>query len=535
MVSRDSSSEKDTQSRPDAESVQNTTVAAVDIGSNSIRLAIADIMPDGSCKILERAKQPVALGHDTFINSKIARQTISSAIAVLTNYKKLIDEYRANHTIAVATSAVREAANSDIFLARIARAVGFTVRLIEPAEEGRLTVAAVLNSMKEQLAASGGLKAIMEVGGGSTWFTVLDHNGVVASESYDMGSIRVQEFLNTFQERPEYAVQIIRHHVTNMVSIINRTMPLAKINCLIAVGGDVRIAADLDRTNTRSRNMPLKEFDKVVSGFLPLTPVQIAKNCCIPFSDAETLVPALLTYQAMAKATAATEIVVSSISLRDGLLWNFSQRFTGSDDRFLVEGVAQSARAIGEKYHYDGKHAEKVAQFALELFDVLAAEHGFGPRQRTLLHVAALLHDIGDFVSRRAHHKHSYYLILNSEVFGLRRDEMILVAHVARYHRRSVPKPSHLEYAVLESEKRVLISKLAAILRVADALDRNRQQNVKSIKATVEADGFRIQALTSSEIETGTAAMKQKLIMMEETYGLQVRIEQVIIQDERPG
>ena len=150
--------------------------------------------------------------------------------------------------------------------------------------------------------------------------------------------------------------------------------------------------------------------------------------------------------------------------------------------------MIHSATAIAEKYHVDLDHARNVAEVAVRLFDVLQADHGLGTRHRLLLRVAALLHEIGGFVSSRAHHKHSEYLIANSEIFGLNRNEIAMVSQIARYHRRSVPRPSHPAYMALPRESRVVVNKLAALLRVADALIRGHRRRAADIRFERQGD-----------------------------------------------
>ena len=155
-------------------------------------------------------------------------------------------------------------------------------------------------------------------------------------------------------------------------------------------------------------------------------------------------------------------MLVSHVSIRDGLLLELAREVTGQEDKALLNGVVHSAMAVAAKYRADLEHARTVAELCVCLFEQLQTEHGLRPREGLLLRVAALLHEVGGVVSNRAHHKHSYYLIVNAEIFGLTRDEITIVAHVARYHRRGVPKPSHVEYMMLPRKTRVVINKLAA-------------------------------------------------------------------------
>jgi len=219
-------------------------------------------------------------------------------------------------------------------------------------------------------------------------------------------------------------------------------------------------------------------------------------------------------------------MLVCNVSMRDGLLLELAREATGTEDPELAESVVQSARTIGEKYRYDPRHAEHVAGLAVRLFDELQGEHGLSPRHRLLLRVAAILHEVGGFVSNRAHHKHSYYLIANSEVFGLRREEVQVAALVARYHRRAVPKATHVEFLTLPRESRIAVSKLAAILRVADALDRGHAQQVRDFHVERRPGELAIYVRGVPDITVERRAIKQKGDLFEDTFGLRVRIEE---------
>jgi exopolyphosphatase/guanosine-5'-triphosphate,3'-diphosphate pyrophosphatase len=252
----------------------------------------------------------------------------------------------------------------------------------------------------------------------------------------------------------------------------------------------------------------------------------LVKAFSLPFADAETINAALLVYQTLLRATGADEMIVSQISMRDGLLLDLARTVTGQEDQALTKGVLHSATALAEKYRVDLKHARNVADLAVRLYDAMGSEHGLGSRQRLLLRVAGLVHEVGGFVSNRAHHKHSYYVIVNSEVFGLSRDELALVAHVARYHRRSAPKPSHTEYMTLPREKRMTVSKLSALLRVADALDCTHAQQVRKLHCERRGEEFvlHIAGVADLAMERRSVAMKGDLF--EDIYGLKVRLEE---------
>jgi exopolyphosphatase/guanosine-5'-triphosphate,3'-diphosphate pyrophosphatase len=206
----------------------------------------------------------------------------------------------------------------------------------------------------------------------------------------------------------------------------------------------------------------------------------------LPQAEAETLVPTLLAYRELLVETGADQIVVPDASLCAGMLLDMERRDDGQGIEDFRRQVLASANALGEKYRYDAPHGRAVASLATRIFDQMRTEHGLEGRHRLLLEVAALLHDVGIYVNLKGHHKHTEYILSVSEVFGLSRDDMAIVANVARYHRRATPQKSHLPYMALDRETRVEVNKLAAILRLANALDADHLQKIKEVRLLFE-------------------------------------------------
>ena len=269
-----------------------------------------------------------------------------------------------------------------------------------------------------------------------------------------------------------------------------------------------------------------ESFDKLVSRCVRYTAEELSMRHGLPFAEAETLNPALLIYQSLLHRTRAEEMIVSNVSMRDGLLLELARDVTGKEDEALQRSVIQSATSIAEKYHVDLEHGENVAELALRLFDELQPDHGLGSRHRLLLRVAGILHEIGSFVSNRSHHKHSYYLIVNSEIFGLNREELRVVAHISRYHRRSAPKPSHDDYMALPRQTRVVVNKLAAILRVADAFARGHIQQIRDIQFERVGDDLVVYVSGVADLLLEQRAIAAKGDLFEDIYGMRVRLEE---------
>lgn len=515
--------------RPPNNATASGTVAAIDVGANSVRMVIAEVLPDGHTEVLERLQRAVRLGQDTFRRGRLGTQTIRAAVGILRDYRQMLDLYKVERVRAVATSAVREAGNSDNFINRVFMATGLNLEVIATSEESRLTVSAVLRAVGDAMGVRHGETVIAEAGGGSTLLTLLHEGEILTSQSLRLGSIRLQEMLFTSDEAPERSAELLRSHITTVISNLLGSLPLNRVGTFVAVGGDARFAGRVVGKPTESADLSivtLADLDKLVRRCERYSAEELGKRYGLPFTEAETLVPALLVYQHLLHQTQAQEMIVSRVTMRDGLLLELARQVTGEEDKSLAEGVIHSAMSLAEKYHVDMAHAENVVDASMRLFDEMQPEHGLGPRQRLLLRVASMLHEVGAFVSTTAHHKHSYYLIAHSEIFGLNRDEIEIIAHIARYHRRSGPKPSHVEYVSLSRESRVVINKLAAILRVADALCRSRTRQPRDLRFERRGDELVIYLSGVPDMGLERRAMALKGDMFEDIYGMRIRLEE---------
>jgi exopolyphosphatase/guanosine-5'-triphosphate,3'-diphosphate pyrophosphatase len=272
--------------------------------------------------------------------------------------------------------------------------------------------------------------------------------------------------------------------------------------------------------------VPAKKFQSFVEEVADMDVGEIVDTYGLPYADAETLAPALSVHASMLAATDAKRVTIPLVSLRNGLLLEVSAMAAGQRQSDFSKQVIASARALGRKYHYDEPHAQHVAKLGLKLFDQLKDEHTLGRRERLLLEVAAILHDIGVFIGNSAHHKHSSYLVRESDLFGLRKTEKELLAEVVRYHRKAIPKPTHLDYMSLPRQERVVVSKLAAILRIADALDRAHQQRVNEFSIEKDRDQLLIRVSGVEDLSIERSGLRDKGDLFEDIFGVTVTLEE---------
>jgi exopolyphosphatase/guanosine-5'-triphosphate,3'-diphosphate pyrophosphatase len=519
-------SQKTTTGKASSHDVQATRpVAVIDIGTTAIRMTLAQIGPSG-IKILDFLQQAVNLGKDTFTRGNIEKASIEECVKILKIFRHILDEHQITHPHqirAVATTAVREALNRDTFLDRIFMATGIQVEALDEADVTRLTYLSIQPFIEADVSLSKSKVFVTEVGGGSTELLVLHHGNVVLSHTYHLGAIRMRQMLENFRAAVAHQRDLMENTVQRTIEQIQQGVPKGGAVNMIALGGDTRFAANLlvpDRDPEKPAKLPVKKLSKLTDDLLALSVDDIARKYHLSFSEAETVGPALLVYLRLANAFRLKQIVVSHITMRHGLLMEMAGSGVWTDD--FKQKILWSAVEVGHKFHFDEAHSMHVTELAKALFHILKGEHLLSPRHELLLKVAAILHDIGLFISSSNHHKHSMYLVQNSELFGLSAHDIFLVSQITRYHRRASPKPTHEEYMSLPREDRLAVSQMAAILRVADALDLSHTQRIRDISGHREDDRLIIGVPDVEDLSLEQMALKQKGPMFEDVYGMNV-------------
>ncbi|MCI0585471.1 MAG: HD domain-containing protein [Planctomycetes bacterium] len=501
-------------------------VAVIDMGSSAIRLAVAEVAPDGSVRILDRASRSVFLGKDTFAMGRISAPTMEAAVRACEGFRRIMDEYKVSRCRAVATAAVREAANRDVVLDRIRLRTGLAVEVIDGSEEIRLTYTAVRGALGSHEVLASGTTLLVEVGGGSADVSFLRSGEPVFSGTYPLGALRMRQTLASWRGTHARRLRLLRRHIHGVVQEVKRGMPLAEATHFVALGGDVRFAAgrlaEEGAGPGPARSIPKEAFVRFSDEVAERTDEQIVETYGLPLVEAETLVPALLAARELLAETAAERVTVPEASLRDGLLLELVGAGGPRRAEDFTHQVLASAGALGEKYRYDAAHARKVADIAVRLFDGLVSEHGLPARDRLLLEVAALLHDIGVYIQHIGHHKHTHYILSVSDVFGLTRDDMAVVANVARYHRRALPQRAHLPYVSLDRETRVRVNKLAALLRIANALDADHAQKLKDVRLVPEEDAWILEIEGAGDLTMERLATAARADLFLETFGKRI-------------
>ena len=508
---------------------QPAIVAAIDVGSSGIRMEVSEVHPDGGLKTLESLNRAVALGKDTFTHGNLREETIQTASQALADFSQVMKNYGVSRYRAVATSAIREASNADTFIDRVFLRSGIEIDVIDGSEENRLTYMAIHDSVRGEVDLQKANTLVVEVGGGSTDISFLESGKPTHFGTFALGAVRLRQTLVGVKGEWKQRLKLLDRQIKNTIDTIANSIPFERAQGVIVLGGDVRFAArqiaGAAESNGNVRVVDRKAFTKFTTDISKYDTEEIVRRYNLNYPQAEILVPALLAYRSIMERTQVEQIHVVSVSIRAGILLDMAQR--GGLESF-DEQILASARGLAAKYHSNENHVEQVRKLSLSLFDQLQAEHRLERKERLYLEVAAILHDVGTFVSDRSHHKHTQYIISSSEIFGLSRADINLISNIARYHRKSPPTRSHLPYVSLDRESRMIVSKLAAILRVADALDQDYSMKILNVKVVKDEEKgvYVLEVEAEGDLAMERVSLHNKSDLFREIFGSPVELHQ---------
>ena len=506
---------------------KNRLTAVLEIGSTGIRLLVAEILPTGQWKVLDRTGKPVSLGRDVLTTGQVSRESFLECMSVLRNLKEFLHGWGINDedVYVMATSALRAARNRDVFVDRVRLETGYTLTIVEGIEESRLMYLAVLFALKSDLPLFWRANSmILEIGGGSTEIMLLRRGQMVAAHSLKLGTIRIGQAsrLGTPLSQERYVYENIRH----TTEILSADLDLSHVRTFVIAGGDARIAASQIGTNLNEhcRIITREDFIDFVKKVQEYTPEDCVELLQMSLIEAELFIPGLLVYKFFLEQTGAAHVAVLKVSIREGKLIDLAQGENSSKEEEFFSQILASAVNLGRRYHIDEHHCRHIADFSMAIFDAMTQEHGLGRRERMMLKVAALVHEIGMFIRTSNHNLHGQYIITNSEIFGLQRTELDVIGNVIRYHRGSVPSQADIDYIALQREERILVSKLAAILRVADSLDPGHSQHIKRISVEKKSETLVLRAEVNRDLLMVLNALEEKAGLFEDVFGYKVVI-----------
>jgi exopolyphosphatase / guanosine-5'-triphosphate,3'-diphosphate pyrophosphatase len=488
---------------PDRERGQ--VVGFIDVGTNSVRLMLVRLQTDHSYAVISLQREAVRLGEREFKSKRLQPEAMERALLVCGSFASLARSYGAKDIVAVATSATREASNRLEFLRRLRDGAGLDVHAISGKEEARLVYLGVLSCVD-----LGDRTALaIDIGGGSTEVIVGTAQGDLFMDSLSLGALRLRDELVGVSEGgvvPDAVRSGLQRRVELSSAHAVQELRRFRIDVAYGTSGTIRnlaaAAARMFHDAAPGRDQPLARADlrKLLAALAGMTNAERARVPGINPERADIIVAGGVILESLMTAAGVKEIVaLADCGVREGLLVDYLQRIGHTG---LVDGISVRERSVLQLAHavmFDEVHARRVRSLALGLFDSSreAGLHVLGERERDLLGHAALLHDIGSFISYRDHHLHSAYLAANADLLGFDQDEVSVIAAVIRFHRKTMPTSRHQALAGMRRRDRESVPVLSLLLRLAEGMDRSRAACVAA--ARLVADGATTAVL---EVET---------------------------------
>ena len=493
-------------------------IAAIDIGSNSIHMVTARI-GRGGFEILDRAKEMVRLGSGTLMNGRLSSETMEFGFRTLANFKRLAERQGADPILAVATSAVREASNGGEFILRAWEELGLKIDVITGAEEGRL----IFEAVRHAIDLRGHRALVVDIGGGSIEIMQTSGDRLQWQKSFKLGVTRMTEQFIRSDPPKASEISALRSYARRLLfpafaraRRVKPTLLVGTSGTLLSLTG-IAEAMRAGKAADRLHNRVVRRSD--LARLLEMLDRSEEQRERIPGLDRRRvdLLPAgTVLADVLLKGFHMREMRACEWALREGIILDFMASHSEAVE--TVEKVPdvrrRSIMQMAHRFAADEAHGRQVARLALRLFDLTRSRHEMGPTERELLEFAALVHDVGLYVSHSKHHRHSYYLITHGELRGFLPEEIQIIASVARFHKGAPPKSSSEELTGLSSKGKELAMKLMGLLRVADSLDRGHHGIVQDISMTRNNGKLELVLDTDgedAELELWAAGVKSEL------------------------
>lgn len=488
-----------------------SNVAAIDIGSNAVRLIVAQA-GENERTVIKTEREAVRLGADVFAHGILGPEAFDRLIKAMASFKQTMQKLEVQRYRAVATSALREARNRGDVLEVVARQSGVEIELIDGEEEARLIFLAISNAIELGDKRTG----LIDIGGGSTEVAISRGGEVLWVDSFKLGTVRSLGQMRVGDGN-------FARRLKELVLAQKSSVPREPVELCVGTGGNVEAYGDLRKKlldQDNSKLLKRAELHELLERLQSLSYEERIEQLGLRPDRADVIIPAGVLLESMMELLGADEVQIPRVGLKDGLL----EDLLTANPRRPWEQALRSAYQLGRRCNFDEVHADKVAELALELFDETRNLHKLDEKARFYLHVAALLHDVGKFINPSGHHKHSYYLIRNSRILGLNPNQRNLIACVARYHRKAAPDGNHTPFRELSPREKTLCQKLSSLLRLAEALDAEHRGQIRSVKARKAKGALLLKLEGPGDLLLERWAVQPSLAILNEALGVPVQV-----------
>lgn len=516
----------------------SSNIAIIDVGSNNIKLEIHEVKNDGQTRMLASDKVAARLGSGVFLTERLAEANVELAVQGLLQFKNLIKTYRCKKVIALGTAALRET-NSVPFVKRVKKETGIDISVISGQEEARTIYFGVLGFTPFE----GRTFFLNDIGGGSTEISQSNDQTMFFVESLRLGTVRLKEYFQKELDSKNY--EIVESYVKDTLAAHLSFIDVQQIDMGLCTGGTAKNLAEMARhqvhkyKHREESGMPILrtvDLRNLVEQMKQASHKELTKFKGLDSERVDIILPGGLILVNILETLKIEKSLISPRGLRDGALVDYI--YKNINKNFYIERQERYRyhviQGIGKKYDLDLSRAEHSSHLCLKLFDILQFEHKLSHEKKDILQAASYLHEIGIFIDYAQHHKHSYYLVMNSELPGFSNYEKKMIALITRYHRKSYPKASHAEFQSLNNEDKDLVLKLSALLRIANALDRSNSNLVSDILFVSSNDkAIELEVIGSDDLSLEMWSIERTKSFFEKVFSKNLIVKPLIQKNTR--
>ena len=508
--------------------MQMATFAAIDIGTYDVFLEIFEISRKQRIRSIDKIRHRIELGKDTYTNGKISPEMEEELCSVLGDFVRIMDGYKVNAYLAVATSSLREAENSLFILGKIRQLTGLKVTILSNSEQRFLgyKALATMETDFNKIIEKG--TAIVDLDGGSVQLSLFDKDALVTTQNLRMGSVRIREKLSGLASETSHYEVLVQEYIWNeLLSFKKMFLKDRKIENIMLLGGffTESIFQNEQEKNTRiiSRKTYRNWFDKI-NGH---SPMELAVKMGIPLENASLMSPAAVICNSLIEMMDAEQIWIPGTHLARGLAYEYAEekKLIKVSHNFEND-ILMAAKNIGKRYAVNRPHIQNIDMIATELFDSMKKIHGMGVRERLLLKIAVMLHDVGKYISLNNAALCTYHIIMSNEIIGLSHTEREMIALIARYN--TAPLPQYDQFAQISaiSEQQYLkVAELTAILRLANTLDRSHMQKVQQIRASLRERELTLNLTVNGDFTLEQGLCREKMDFFYEVFSVRPKLK----------
>jgi len=506
-----------------------TRLGAIDIGSNSVRLMVVEVLRGGAYRILDEEREPTRLGRSVSSLGRLDDDSIDRTVQALRTFKQIAAGYQVSALRTIATCAVREARNGPEFCRRVREEVGLEVEVIPGDREARLA----FSSVQHAFDLSGKNAIVADIGGGSTEIIFATGGLIESIFSTPLGAVRLTEQFGLGEQAAPADLARLADEVASCLKK-RTTRPLFAPHFMVGSGGTFTTLAELMMAAKKQVDIPVAGYKvsqaevRHLLDRLAKMPLRARRSMAGMTPDrADIILAGLTIIDALLTRFRVNTLVIHTRGVRDGLVREMIDDLLGgaatadTDPTHRDEAIERLAAACSGEL----EHGRQVARLAGRIYEQLTEPLALVPGDRLLLEIAARLQDVGYVINYDQHHKHSYHLIRNSRLPGLRPHDLELIANVARYHRGALPKKKHENLSRLSSDDQQRVERLAALLRIAGGLDRSRSQQVRDVRVRSEHDGVFIDVVADQEPLVDIWGAERRTDLFEKVFNLPITIQ----------